>query len=86
MPAPPPYKPPPLTNPTFNDPRVRQWQQHMKERGWKITVDSDYGDDCERICKAFQREKGLKVDGIVGPITWKATWEAPVTAGASQKH
>ncbi|WP_433184890.1 peptidoglycan-binding domain-containing protein [Actinoallomurus sp. CA-150999] len=73
-----------MTNPTFNDPRVRQWQQQMKDRGWSIAVDSDYGDDSERICKAFQKEKGLKVDGIVGPITWKATWEAPVTAAA--KH
>ncbi|GAA4625334.1 hypothetical protein GCM10023196_029070 [Actinoallomurus vinaceus] len=80
----PPYTPPPLTNPTFNDDRVRQWQQRMKDRGWNITVDSDYGDQSESICRAFQKEKGLRpVDGIVGPVTWKATWEAPITAAAS---
>jgi peptidoglycan hydrolase-like protein with peptidoglycan-binding domain len=57
---------------------VRQWQARMKQRGWEIGVDSIYGDDSERVCRAFQREKGLTVDGILGPNTWRATFEAPV--------
>lgn len=75
----PPFVPPDITNPTYNDGRVRQWQQKMKERGWTISVDSDYGDRSESVCTDFQREKKLRVDGILGPETWKATWEAPVT-------
>jgi peptidoglycan hydrolase-like protein with peptidoglycan-binding domain len=51
----------------------------MKERGWDIKVDSNYGDESERVCRAFQREKGLAVDGILGPNTWRVTWESPVT-------
>jgi lysozyme len=74
------FRPPNITNPTNNDDRVREWQKRMKERGWNIEVDGDYRDQSESVCRAFQEEKGLKpVDGIVGPITWKATWEAPVT-------
>jgi peptidoglycan hydrolase-like protein with peptidoglycan-binding domain len=29
--------------------------------------------------RAFQAEKGLTVDGLVGLGTWNAAWTAPVT-------
>lgn len=58
---------------------ARQWQLKMRQRGWKITVDGVYGPKSAEICKRFQREKGLLVDGKVGPQTWAATWKAPVT-------
>lgn len=58
---------------------VRRWQARMAERGWRITVDGAYGPESERVCRAFQAEKGLEVDGIVGPKTWRMTWEAPIT-------
>jgi peptidoglycan hydrolase-like protein with peptidoglycan-binding domain len=58
---------------------VRTWQQQMKRRGWRITGDGVYGPDSERICRAFQREKGLQEDGIVGPDTWRAAWTARIT-------
>lgn len=58
---------------------VRQWQAQMSHRGWSIGVDGQYGPQSEEVCIAFQREKSLSVDGIVGPDTWKAAWEAPVT-------
>ncbi|MFL6137291.1 MAG: M15 family metallopeptidase [Frankiaceae bacterium] len=57
---------------------VRQWQARMKDRGWDIVADSHYGDDSERVCRAFQREKGLTLDGILGPDTWRAAWESTV--------
>ncbi|TQN27731.1 putative peptidoglycan binding protein [Haloactinospora alba] len=61
------------------------WQDRMRERGWvdsdgrELTVDGWYGPESERVCSLFQSQKGLAVDGIVGPNTWDATWEAPVT-------
>lgn len=58
---------------------VRTWQQRMKDRGWAIGVDGQYGDQSYNICRQFQSEKGLSVDGLTGPNTWKATWESPVT-------
>jgi D-alanyl-D-alanine carboxypeptidase/Putative peptidoglycan binding domain len=67
-----------IRNPHNNCPTVRRWQAQMKARGWDISVDSDYGDGSERVCRAFQREKRLAIDGIVGPNTWRMAWEAPI--------
>lgn len=58
---------------------VRTWQRQMHARGWHITVDGAYGPASEEICRAFQQEKGLGVDGVVGPKTWAAAWTAPAT-------
>jgi peptidoglycan hydrolase-like protein with peptidoglycan-binding domain len=68
-----------IRNPHNNCPTARRWQAQMKARGWDIAVDSDYGHNSERVCRAFQREKRLAVDGIVGPNAWRAAWEAPVS-------
>jgi murein L,D-transpeptidase YcbB/YkuD len=58
---------------------TRQWQQQMAARGWSLGVDDMYGGESERVCTQFQQEKGLGVDGVVGPETWAAAWTAPVT-------
>jgi N-acetyl-anhydromuramyl-L-alanine amidase AmpD len=55
------------------------WQQQMVNRGWSLAVDDMYGAKSAQVCRQFQGEKGLDVDGIVGPDTWNATWNAPVT-------
>jgi len=55
------------------------WQGQMSARGWSISVDDAYGPESAKVCRQFQGEKGLGVDGIVGPETWSATWTAPVT-------
>lgn len=59
---------------------VSEWQTQMASRGWTIGVDGKYGPQSDGVCRAFQGEKGLAVDGIVGPNTWAAAWSAPVTA------
>jgi hypothetical protein len=61
------------------DPSARTWQQQMSNRGWSIDVDGMYGPASAEICRSFQAEKGLGVDGIVGPDTWAASWTAAVT-------
>jgi N-acetyl-anhydromuramyl-L-alanine amidase AmpD len=57
---------------------VKTWQTQMHKRGWKIAVDGTYGPPSEKVCRAFQEEKHLGVDGIVGPKTWAAAWTAPI--------
>lgn len=67
---------------------LARWQQKMKDRGWIIEPDGLYGAKGDtspeqsitgRTALAFQKEKGLKADGLIGPDTWRAAWEAPVT-------
>jgi hypothetical protein len=58
---------------------VSRFQQRLKDRGWKIKVDGDFGPATENIVKQFQKEKRLVADGIVGPITWAAFWNAPIS-------
>jgi len=58
---------------------VKLWQTRMHDRGWSIAIDGLYGPDSRETCIAFQKEKGLSPDGIVGPKTWDATWEATIT-------
>jgi hypothetical protein len=56
---------------------VRQWQARIADRGFEIDVDGAYGPQSSDVCRAFQRQQDIDVDGIVGPITWRLTWEAP---------
>ena len=58
---------------------VRTWQAQMRARGWAIDVDQIFGPGSERVCRQFQAEKSLGVDGLVGPKTWAASWNAKVT-------
>lgn len=68
-----------VDNPHFNCRTVHRWQARMKKRGWDIAADGDYGDRSEQVCRAFQREKHLHIDGVLGPKTWRMAWEAPIT-------
>src|SRR5262245_29588844 len=62
-----------------DQPNVSQWQGQMAARGWSIGVDGQYGPESEGVCRQFQAEKGLSVDGLVGPQTWDRSWTAPIT-------
>jgi N-acetyl-anhydromuramyl-L-alanine amidase AmpD len=59
---------------------LKQWQQRMKDRGWAIDPDGLYGTQTHDVALAFQTEKGLDRDGLIGEKTWAAAWTAPVTA------
>jgi hypothetical protein len=68
-----------LSDPMMNGGDVNQWQGQMANRGWALDVDGWFGKQSLSVCKTFQDEKGLKVDGVVGPSTWNAAWSAPLT-------
>jgi hypothetical protein len=55
---------------------VRIWQARMRTLGRTIEVDGWYGPGSAGVARAFQHDRRLKVDGIVGPKTWAASWEA----------
>lgn len=58
----------------------KQWQQRMKDRGWPITdIDGIYGPEAKNVAIAFQHEKHLHVDGLIGRVTWDAAWSSPIT-------
>jgi peptidoglycan hydrolase-like protein with peptidoglycan-binding domain len=58
---------------------VKTWQHQMASRGWALTADGSYGTQSQSACRQFQQEKGLSVDGKVGPKTWQACWAEPLT-------
>ncbi|HEX4817005.1 MAG TPA: N-acetylmuramoyl-L-alanine amidase [Nonomuraea sp.] len=58
---------------------VRTWQRQMRTRSWQLAVDGAYGPESQEVCRRFQRQQGIAADGIVGPMTWRLTWEAPIT-------
>jgi peptidoglycan hydrolase-like protein with peptidoglycan-binding domain len=50
---------------------VRQLQQALKDLGYDPgNVDGQFGSKTESAVKAFQGDRQLTVDGIVGEITW----------------
>lgn len=60
-------------------PHIAGWQRQMRDRGWTISADGLYGTQSFGVCRAFQAEKGLAVDGKCGPATWRASWASPVS-------
>ena len=54
-----------------NDPAVRDLQQALKALGHDPgPIDGVFGNATESAVKAFQQEKEITVDGIVGKVTW----------------
>lgn len=53
---------------------VKELQEKLLARGYKLQkygADGDYGSETVAAVKAFQKDWGLKVDGIAGPETLK---------------
>ena len=59
---------------------VRQLQQALKDLGFDPgAVDGQFGSKTEAAVKAFQQDRGIAVDGIVGDITWLNIDEADMS-------
>lgn len=58
---------------------VTRVTERLAERGWSIAPGGRFTAAVEATVRAFQAEKGLDVDGVVGPDTWRALWNAPIT-------
>ena len=53
---------------------VKECQTLLEKAGYSVGpcgIDGDFGKDTLAAVKAFQKDHGLKVDGIVGPLTKK---------------
>lgn len=53
---------------------VRIAQEKITQKGYalpKYGVDGDFGVETENTVKELQRDAGIEVDGIIGPITWQ---------------
>jgi hypothetical protein len=62
--------------PVLSGADVITWQRRMSQRGFTLSVDGLYGQQSKTACTTFQTQQGLKADGIVGQMTWAATFAA----------
>ncbi|MFJ1706877.1 N-acetylmuramoyl-L-alanine amidase [Kitasatospora sp. NPDC088346] len=76
-----------LTEPLMHGGDVRTVQARLIERTWSVGPDGAdgwYGEHTRTTVTAFQRDSAangwpLADDGEVGPLTWAALWDRPVT-------
>lgn len=64
---------------------VKVLQEQLAKAGYEVSVDGDFGLSTEKAVKAFQTDRGLEADGIVGALTYKALVgrELPVSRSMS---
>lgn len=61
---------------------LRRFMARLQERGYTFPrsgIDGLYGDELAGNVLAFQRDKGLVPDRLIGEKTWRAAWEQPIT-------
>lgn len=61
-----------LRTPHFKSDLVAYLQGVLSKFGIVIAIDGDYGNQTDRFVREFQNVRGLKVDGVVGSVTWAA--------------
>jgi peptidoglycan hydrolase-like protein with peptidoglycan-binding domain len=59
---------------------VTQLQNLLRNKGFNIAADGDFGPKTTAAVKSFQASRGLAADGVVGPKTWAALRAAPPPA------
>lgn len=68
---------------------LKTWATQLGKRGWSIGKgkqwlnrhgnDGHFGDEYDALTRAFQRDQGLAADAKLGPDTWNAAYDNPVT-------
>lgn len=68
---------------------LKRFGSQLQKRGWNARKGGSYltrygndglfGGEYEALVRAFQRDQGLVVDGKLGPNTWKAAFENPIS-------
>jgi len=58
-------------------PGVREAQRLLREHGFRVEVDGEFGAETKNAVIAFQRDRKLEPDGVVGPATWAALRRDP---------
>jgi hypothetical protein len=53
-------------------PAVEAVQSALASRNYVVSVDGQFGPNTEAVVRAFQTDRGLSSDGVVGPQTWIA--------------
>lgn len=61
---------------------VRRWQELLGAAGFPVALTAVFDASTDSLTKAWQKAKGLVVDGIVGPASWAAMTGQPAPAGA----
>ena len=56
---------------------VEYMQELLRDNGFPLKIDGDYGSATEKAVKAFQKAKGLLEDGTCGNETWSVLREGP---------
>ena len=51
---------------------VEEVQKVLNKKGYKCKIDSMYGIETQEAIRKFQYDNCIKVDGIVGKVTWSA--------------
>jgi peptidoglycan hydrolase-like protein with peptidoglycan-binding domain len=70
----------PVLRPGSSGEAVRELQQALKGLGYDPGgVDGQFGARTEAAVKAFQKARGIPVDGIVGDVTWVNIDEADMS-------
>ena len=49
--------------------QVRLLQTKLRNLGYHIGIDSSFGNGTKSVVKAYQKDNGLKIDGIYGPMS-----------------
>lgn len=55
-------------------PNVKTIQQRLRDLGYTLGVDGDFGSGTAKAVAAFQKKNNLGSDGVVGSGTWAALW------------
>jgi murein L,D-transpeptidase YcbB/YkuD len=61
-----------LQTPPMQGDQVRALQQALTNAGVPVTLDGTFGTSTDAAVRQFQQQKGLTVDGVVGPATRSA--------------